>query len=46
MGMSEMGQEALMDTKKKMGIEDRDDIISFADMIDIDEGRIPGFPKE
>ena len=46
MGMSEMGQEALMDTKKKMGIEDRVDIISFADMIDIDEGRIPGFPKE
>ena len=46
MGMSEMGQEALMETKKKMGIEDRVDIISFADMIDIDEGRIPGFPKE
>lgn len=40
MGMSEMGRESLMDTKRKMGIEDRDELISFADMIEIDEGRI------
>lgn len=46
MGMSEMGRESLNATKKKMGIEDREDILSFADMIDIDEGRIPGFPPE
>jgi hypothetical protein len=41
-----MGRESLNATKKKMGIEDREDILSFADMIDIDEGRIPGFPPE
>ena len=46
MGMSEMGRESLQATKKKMGIEDRDDLLSFADMIDVDEGRIPGFPPE
>ena len=46
MGMSEMGRESLQSTKRKMGIEDRDDILSFADMIEIDEGRIPGFPPE
>ena len=40
MGMSEMGREALAETKEKMGIKDRDDLISFADMIEIDEGRI------
>ncbi len=46
MGMSEMGQEALLDTKRKMGLEDRHDLLSFADMIEVDEGRIPGFPVE
>ncbi len=46
MGMSEMGREALNATKKKMGLEDRHDILSFADMIEVDEGRIPGFPPE
>lgn len=39
-GMSEMGREALGDAKRKMGAEHRTDIISFADMIDFDEGRI------
>jgi hypothetical protein len=39
-GMSEMGREALADAKRKMGAEQRTDIISFADMIDFDEGRI------
>ncbi len=40
MGMSSMGREALDDVKKKMNAEDRDDLVSFADMIDFDEGRI------
>lgn len=40
-GMSEMGREALAQAKQKMGAEARTDIISFADMIDFDEGRIP-----
>jgi len=39
-GMSEMGREALNDAKRKMGSLDRTDVISFADMIDFDEGRI------
>ena len=33
-GMSEMGRESLESTKKKMGIPERTDLISFADMID------------
>lgn len=40
-GMSEMGRDALETAKKKMGIEDRSDLISFADMIEFDEERIP-----
>ena len=39
-GMSEMGREALANAKSKMGAENRTDVISFADMIDFDEGRI------
>ncbi len=39
-GMSEMGREALNDAKRKMGSLHRTDVISFADMIDFDEGRI------
>ena len=39
-GMSEMGREALTSAKRKMGIEDRTDLISFADMIEFDEERI------
>ncbi len=39
-GMSEMGREALDDAKRKMGALARLDLISFADMIDFDEGRI------
>jgi hypothetical protein len=38
--MSEMGREALNDAKRKMGSLHRTDVISFADMIDFDEGRI------
>ncbi len=40
-GMSEMGRESLEQTKRKMGIADREDLISFADMIEFDEERIP-----
>lgn len=40
MGMSEMGRESLNATKAKMGLAHRDDLLSFADMIEIDEGRI------
>ncbi|MCD8483429.1 MAG: DUF5069 domain-containing protein [Verrucomicrobia bacterium] len=39
-GMSEMGREALQQAKEKMGAGHRTDLISFADMIDYDEGRI------
>lgn len=39
-GMSEMGREALQTAKEAMGAGDRADLISFADMIDFDEGRI------
>jgi hypothetical protein len=40
-GMSEMGREALQQAKDKMGAGHREDLLSFADMIDFDEGRIP-----
>jgi hypothetical protein len=40
-GMSEMGREALQQAKTNMGAGFRDDIHSFADIIDFDEGRIP-----
>jgi hypothetical protein len=40
MGMSEMGREKLKEVKEQMGVADRDDLVSFADMIDFDEGRI------
>lgn len=39
-GMSEMGREALQQAKEKMGAGERQDLLSFADMIDFDEGRI------
>ncbi|MGK0240645.1 MAG: hypothetical protein ACI92G_004136 [Candidatus Pelagisphaera sp.] len=40
-GMSEMGREALESAKEKMGISDRTELVSFADMIEFDEERIP-----
>ncbi|MBL63579.1 MAG: DUF5069 domain-containing protein [Opitutae bacterium] len=40
MGMSQMGREKLAEVKKDMGIPERDDLISFADVIEYDEGRI------
>ncbi len=39
-GMSDMGKEALEAAKAKMAISHREDIRSFADLIDYDEGRI------
>ncbi len=40
-GMSEAGREKLAEIRMDMGISDRTDLLSFADMIDFDEGRIP-----
>lgn len=40
-GMSQMGREALESAKGKMGISNRTELISFADMIEFDEERIP-----
>ena len=40
MGMSQMGREKLAEVKKDMGIPERGDLISFADVIEYDEGRI------
>lgn len=40
-GLSPMGREALDQAKRKMGIEERDDLMTFADMIEFDEERIP-----
>lgn len=39
-GMSEMGREKLQEVKTQLGVADRDDLVSFADMIDFDEERI------
>lgn len=40
MGMSEMGQKKLQEVKAEMEIADRDDLLCFADIIDVEEGRI------
>jgi hypothetical protein len=40
-GMHGMSRERLQEVKAQMGAADRDDLISFADLIDFDEGRIP-----
>ena len=40
MGMSEMGQEKLVEVKRDMGISGRGDLRSFADVIEYDEGRV------
>ena len=40
-GMSEMGREALQRAKDSIGAGHREDLISFADILDFDEGRIP-----
>lgn len=41
MGLSEMGQARLQEVKAEMGVADRKDLLTFADMIDFDEERIP-----
>jgi hypothetical protein len=40
MGMSKEGQIALQKSRDHMGVSNRMDIRSFADMIEYDEGRI------
>jgi len=35
-----MGRERLQEVKEMMGIADRNDLLSFADMIEADEGRL------
>ena len=40
MGMSEEGKKALQQSRDHMGVSDRMDIMSFADMIEYDEGRL------
>ena len=40
MGMSVMGREKLEEVKTDMGVTGRSDLLSFADLIDYDEGRI------
>ena len=40
-GLSPMGRDALDQAKRKMGIEEREDLMTFADMIEFDEERIP-----
>ncbi len=39
-GMSAMGREKLLEVKGVMGLKGRDDLISFTDMIEVDEGRL------
>ncbi len=40
MGLSEMGRAKIEEVKETMGIAHRDEILTFADMIEVDEGRL------
>ena len=40
MGMSDLALEKLSEVKKNLGADGREDLISFADVIDFDEGKI------
>ncbi len=40
MGMSDMAKDKLQEVKADMGAGDRDDLLSFADVIELDEGRL------
>ena len=40
MGMSEEGEIALQKSREHLGVSDRKDIKSFADIIEYDEGRL------
>jgi len=41
MGMSDMAREKLQEVKQNLGAKDRLDLLSFADVIDFDERKIP-----
>lgn len=46
-GMSEAGHEFIVENLQRMGIPERGkDILGVADLIEIDEGRIPGYDPE
>ena len=40
MGMAELAREKLEEVKEQMGAADRKDLLSFADVIEFDEGRL------
>ncbi len=40
MGMSPTGKEKIEEVKETMKVTDRGDLLSFADMIEVDEGRL------
>ena len=40
MGMAELAREKLEEVKEQMGASDRKDLLSFADVIEFDEGRL------
>ena len=40
MGMSDLAREKLNEVKKNLNAKDRDDLLSFADIIDFDEEKI------
>ena len=40
MGMAEMAREKLEEVKEQMGAAERKDLLSFADVIEFDEGRV------
>ena len=40
MGMRDMAKDKLQAVKTDMGADDRDDLLSFADVIELDEGRL------
>ena len=46
-GLSEAGREFLLESLTKMGCPEKiDEIVCVADMMDFDEGRIPGYDVE
>lgn len=45
LGWRDFANPTLEETKKELGISDRDDIASIADLIDFDEGRFPNANK-
>ena len=41
MGTADMAKEKLIEVRKNLDASSRDDLISFADIIDFDERKIP-----